>query len=46
MIDKEKLKAKREKEMQESVDLWQGFLSGQDDEKNKEDNKDKKKDNK
>jgi hypothetical protein len=45
MFDKEKLKEKREKERQESLDLWQGFISSQDDDK-KDDNKDKKKDNK
>ena len=28
MLDKEKLKAKREKEMSESVNIWQDLLGG------------------
>lgn len=39
MLDKEKLRAKREKEMAESVNVWADFL------KTDEDPKDPKKDN-
>jgi hypothetical protein len=30
MLDKEKLRAKREKEMAESVNVWESFLSSPD----------------
>lgn len=38
-MDKDKLKAKRDKEAEESVNLWQSFLGSED--KDKKDEKDK-----
>ena len=45
MLDKEKLKAKREKEMAESVNMWTSFLGSADEKKDdtKKEDKDKKK---
>lgn len=45
MLDKEKLKAKREKEMAESVDVWQSLLGAVDAKKEepKTENKDNRK---
>ncbi|MFN8671658.1 MAG: hypothetical protein U0457_06175 [Candidatus Sericytochromatia bacterium] len=47
MFDKEKIKQKREKEIQDSLDLWNGLLSQEKTEENKDsknnkDSKDKK----
>lgn len=43
MLDKEKLRARREKEMAESVNVWADFLNTDDKkEPKKEDKKDKK----
>jgi hypothetical protein len=44
MLDKEKLRAKREKEMAESVNVWADFLGSDDNKKDevKKDSKDKK----
>lgn len=41
-FDKEKMKAKREKEMEDSVNLWSNFISSDETEKKDKDNKNKK----
>jgi hypothetical protein len=43
MLDKQKLRERREKEAQESVNVWQDFLGSTDENKKEEPKKDDKK---
>lgn len=42
MLDKDKLREKREKEMEDSVNLWQSFLSEEEKNSDKEPKKEEK----